>query len=218
VLFVSHNMVALQSLCTRAICLHEGKIVFEGQPGSVISNYLQKWLPTFKEVVYDDINSAPGNELIRLRRACVRPADGTTQDQITVRTPLVAEFEYWKLAAHTRLCLSAEVFNEYGVNLFTTFKLGEPPAPAGLVRGSFIVPADLMNNGIYRINLAVHLDDSLEIACWEDVVAFEVHDAPSVLRGSYHEDWPGALRPNLEWNTELLESLPASVAGTHNRG
>ena len=37
VLFVSHNMVAVDSLCTRAICLHEGKIVEEGPPGVVTS-------------------------------------------------------------------------------------------------------------------------------------------------------------------------------------
>ncbi len=37
VLFVSHNMLAVDNLCTRAICLHEGKIVLEGSPASVTS-------------------------------------------------------------------------------------------------------------------------------------------------------------------------------------
>src|SRR4029077_14416122 len=31
VLFVSHNLLAIDSLCTRAICLHEGKMVMEGK-------------------------------------------------------------------------------------------------------------------------------------------------------------------------------------------
>lgn len=210
VLFVSHNMIAVNSLCTRAICLHDGRMVLDGPPSQITSRYLWEWLPAFTQVVYDDINTAPGNEMIRLHRACARPLNGSSDDQITVRTPLVVEFEYWKLAAHTRLCLSAEVFNEHGVNLFTTFKMGEPPAPMGLVRGSFIVPADLMNNGTYRINLAVYLDDSFEIAYWEDVVAFEVHDTPSELRGLYHEEWPGSVRPNLEWKTVLIQPLPTA--------
>jgi lipopolysaccharide transport system ATP-binding protein len=204
-------LIAVDSLCTRAICLHDGKLVLEGPPNQVTSRYLREWLPAFTQIVYDDIETAPGNDMIRLHRACVRPANGTSQDQITVRTPIVAEFEYWKLAAHTRLCLSAEVFNEHGINIFTTFKLGEPPAPSGLVKGSFIVPADLMNNGTFRIKLVIYLDDTLEVAVWEDVVAFEVHDAPSELRGSYHEDWPGAVRPNLEWKTELIRPLPKGI-------
>src|SRR5258708_15725210 len=32
VLFVSHSLVAVDSLCTRAICLHEGKVVLDGPP------------------------------------------------------------------------------------------------------------------------------------------------------------------------------------------
>ena len=208
VLFVSHNLLAIDSLCTRAICLHDGKAVMEGPPGVVTSRYLKNWLPAFKEVVYHDIESAPGNELIRLHRARVRPQHGEIHDQITVRTPFAVEFEYWKFTANTSLDLGVEVFNEYGINVFTTGKLGAPPEPAGLLRSSFLVPADLMNNGTYRIHLIVFLGGSIALIDWEDIVTFEVHDAASELRGAYHDFWPGTVRPNLEWNTKLIEPLP----------
>ena len=120
VLFVSHNMLAVDNLCTRAICLHEGRVVLEGSPASVTSRYLQNWLPAFKEVVYDDIETAPGNDMIRLHRARVRPLHGFPADQLTVRTPFAVEFECWKLAARTRLSLVAEVSNEHGVTVFVT--------------------------------------------------------------------------------------------------
>jgi lipopolysaccharide transport system ATP-binding protein len=208
ILFVSHNMLAVDSLCTRAICLHNGKVILEGTPNTVTALYLQEGLPALAQVVYDDIKTAPGNDTIRLHRVSVLPAAGTTDSQITVRTPIIAEFDYWKLSAHTRFCLSAEVINEHGVNLFTTFKVGEPPAPQGLVRSSFHIPADLLNDGSYRINLVVYLDDAIEIERWDDVIAFDVHDAASELRGLYHEEWPGAVRPHLEWKTEFIEQLP----------
>ena len=41
VLFVSHNMVAIQNLCTRAIYLEKGKNVFEGRPVAVVDFYLE---------------------------------------------------------------------------------------------------------------------------------------------------------------------------------
>jgi hypothetical protein len=50
------------------------------------------------------------------------------------------------------------------------------------------------------------------VAEWEDLLAFEIHDSASELRGAYHGQWPGAVRPNLEWKTEFLAPLPASVA------
>ena len=40
VLFVSHNMAAVKSLCTRAIVLEHGKTVFEGDTDAAISYYL----------------------------------------------------------------------------------------------------------------------------------------------------------------------------------
>lgn len=214
VLFVSHNMLAVDSMCTRAICLHQGKMVLEGKPASVTSRYLQKWLPAFKDVCYDDIETAPGNETVRLRRAQVRPLDETSPDQITVRTPFAAEFELWKLAAHSRLYFAAEVYNEHGISVFATADLEGDTSPAGLLRVSFKVPADLMNNGTYRISMGIYLNGvgGYQVAGWDDLLAFEVHDASSELRSHYHDQWPGAFRPHLEWKSELLEPLPASFA------
>lgn len=211
VLFVSHNMLAVEGLCTQAICLHEGRVILEGAPGSVTSRYMKDWLPTFKEVIHNDIETAPGNDLIRLHRVCVHPQNGYPTDTLTVRTPLVVEFEYWKLNSQANLDLGARVFNEHGVNVFSTANFAEPAAPAGLIRSWFIIPADLMNNGIYSVHLGARSDGAAGVAYWEDVAAFEIHDVPSELRGNFYEEWPGIMRPHLEWKTELLEPLPAHV-------
>jgi lipopolysaccharide transport system ATP-binding protein len=125
------------------------------------------------------------------------------------------EFECWKLVAQSRLDLAAQIYNEHGISVFATIENRESPAPAGLLRSSFIVPADLMNNGTYRLRLMVFLNGAgtTAVADWEDLLVFEIHDAASELRGAYHGDWPGVMRPNLVWKTELLEPLPASLAG-----
>jgi homopolymeric O-antigen transport system ATP-binding protein len=212
VIFVSHNMLAVDSLCTRAICLHEGRAVLEGPAASVTSRYLQQWLPAFREVVHEDIETAPGNEWIRLHRARVRALKADPSDQLTVRTSFAVEFEFWKLAAKDCLELAVEVFNEHGVEVFATSENAESPSPEGLLRSSFIVPADLMNNGTYRLRLSVILNSigGTVIAVWDDLIVFEIHDAASELRGAYHGEWPGVVRPKLEWKTELLAPLPAT--------
>jgi lipopolysaccharide transport system ATP-binding protein len=210
VLFVSHNLLAIESLCTRAICLHEGKIVLEGATGLITSRYLQTWLPTFSEVVYDDVATAPGNDLIRLRRASVRPVNGTSRDRLTIKTPLTVEFEYWKFAESTSFDLGVSVLNEHDINVFTTVQFAGMSAQSGLLRSSFVVPADLMNDGTYRIHLLALQGSTTVVAGWEDVVTFKVNDAPSDLRGLYHDLWPGAVRPNFQWETERLGPLPTT--------
>ena len=39
ILFVSHNLQAVRTLCTRAILLHKGKMIMDGQVNDAISNY-----------------------------------------------------------------------------------------------------------------------------------------------------------------------------------
>ncbi|MBV9086345.1 MAG: ATP-binding cassette domain-containing protein [Acidobacteriaceae bacterium] len=206
VLFVSHNLVAVDSLCTRAICLHEGRIVMEGLPIQVTSRYLQNCIPASNELMYHDINSAPGNDVFRLRRACVRPLKGSPSDPITVRTSFVVEFEYWKRAPNVSLELCVDFHNEHGVYLFNTGIYGQPRMPAGLLRSSFIVPGDFLNNGTHRIDLAVDVGAVSEVLCLDSLLVFEVHDVGSDLRAGYHGAWPGAIRPALQWTTEQLDS------------
>jgi lipopolysaccharide transport system ATP-binding protein len=112
------------------------------------------------------------------------------------------------------------VCNEHGIEVFATAENLQSPAPAGLLRSSFIIPADLMNNGTYRVGLIVFQNGVGANRCaeWDDLLSFEVHDAASELRAHYHGDWPGVVRPHLEWKTELLDSLPASATESQGNG
>jgi lipopolysaccharide transport system ATP-binding protein len=207
VLFVSHNLLAVDSLCSRAICLHEGKIVMEGQPRKVTSSYLQNWISATTEVIYDDISTAPGNERVRLHRACVRPLNGSPADRITVRTPFIVEFEYWKLVEQNTLELGVNVYNEHGIHLFNTWCSGGPTTPAGLLRSWFIVPGDLLNTGAHRIEFAMEVAGGIAELHFDNLLTFEILDAGD-LRGLYHGDWPGAVRPALKWTTEPMAAPP----------
>lgn len=55
VLFVSHNMAAVKSLCTRAIVLEHGKTVFEGATDDAVSHYLNQT----KSVLDENANNLP---------------------------------------------------------------------------------------------------------------------------------------------------------------
>jgi lipopolysaccharide transport system ATP-binding protein len=210
ILFVSHNMAAVQSLCARAIWLREGTIVEDGQPGQVVSTYLKTSFSPLTEQVWDDIKAAPGDETVRLHRACVRSENGSPSDPITIRTSLVLEFEYWNLKPDAYLNLSVDLFNEQGVHVFTTAPVRESlwhgrPFPAGLFRSLCHIPGDLLNDGTYRIVLLVVQNQGIIISRHRDILVFEVNDV-SEMRGDWHGKWPGPIRPNLQWSTELVEA------------
>lgn len=57
VLFVSHNMPAIESLCTRAVLLHEGRFVDEGEVQEVVAEYRRR--------IMGPIDSSPDNSFDR---------------------------------------------------------------------------------------------------------------------------------------------------------
>ena len=60
VLFVSHNMSAVQSLCTKGIILKNGQILYENEISQVIDHYLvESKKDVIKEVDVDDILDRP---------------------------------------------------------------------------------------------------------------------------------------------------------------
>ena len=46
-----------------------------------------------------------------------------------------------------------------------------------------------------------------DAAEWQDLLAFEIRDEASELRGDYHGNWPSSFRPHLAWKTKFLEPL-----------
>jgi lipopolysaccharide transport system ATP-binding protein len=203
VFFVSHNLVAVQGLCQHAIWLENGEVAAEGLPTAVVSQYLQRVRTSVQEVAYSDPHHAPGNEAIRLHRASIRPTSSKDAETITVRTPLRIEFELWNRKAGARLDGNFNLFNQYGVLIFCTGTLDQQARPEGLIRMSAEIPGDLLNVGTHRIEFIMTVDTTQIVWSCPDLLVFEVADSPDLRNGDYG-NWPGTVRPNIPWTTEVL--------------
>ena len=217
VMFVSHNMGAVQSLCHRVIWLDNGGIREVGEPGRVVADYLRTASTSSTDQAWDDIAAAPGNAEVRLRSASVRPTDGTAPEDITIRTPIALSFEFWNLKPGAVINLSLFLYNEQGVMVFNSAPLTEKvwsgrPHPVGLFRSECHVPGDLLNDGIYRVVVLVVRDHKDLVFRFEDIVTFEARDAPE-RRGDWYGKWHGAVRPELKWTTELVEDSAPTIPG-----
>ena len=209
VLFVSHNMAAVQALCKRAIWLEEGRILEEGDSHHVVRNYLRTNSSSpGSERSWNDNETAAGNEKVGIRSVRVRPVNGSAGDAITIQTPFVLEFEYWNRVPGARLNLSLHLYNEQGITVFNSFPVREPvwhgrPFPNGLFRSSCYIPGNLLNEGVHRVLLLVVKDQGIVIFSMSDALVFNVLDSVE-RRGNWHGKWEGAVRPDLQWTTEYL--------------
>ena len=217
VLFVSHNMGAIERLCSRALWLEGGHSVADGAPSEVISRYLGTCLSLLNDHVWPEPELAPGNDRVRIRRARVRPEEGDPTDQILVSTPFAIEFEYWNMREGARLNLSLHVYNEQGIIVFNAVPAQEAvwhgrPFPRGLFRDTCHVPADLLNDGVHRIELLVVEDLRRVIHRMEDVLVFDVRESEERPDGWY-ERRVGAVRPRLAWETQQLIAVDSTPLG-----
>lgn len=201
VLFVSHNMTALQSLCKRAILLEKGTIVKEGQSDEVVTCYLKTNLTLSQEKFWEDIREAPGNDYGRLHRIRILPDQRVEYANITVLTPIKIEIEYWNFLQSINLNFSLVLYNKEDICIFNSFSETKL-FPEGLLKGTCYIPENLLNNDVYRIRLLVVKDSSIPLLDHESIGTFEVHDV--IRQGNWYGKWIGAVRPQLKWKTELL--------------
>ena len=129
-------------------------------------------------------------------------------DEFDVSTPVVIAFEYWNFVPGACLSLSVIIRSEEGYPIFNTGSAQDPawsdrPYPVGLFRSLFYIPADLLNDGAHRVHLYIARNQSEALLSSEDLLVFDVQDAPG-RRSGWYGKWVGAVRPNLEWRTEQL--------------
>ena len=224
VLFVSHNMIAVQNLCKRVIWLEKGRLMHDGASAEVIGKYLSASFSPQTEQVWSTPESAPGDDKVRLRRVALRGHGGPSAP-ISTSLPFEIEIDYWNLVPDQRLHVCLHVLNEQQIVAFTTASnetdaaTRDRPLPVGLFRSVCQVPAHLLNTGLHRITVLVLLNGLKIILRYDDALTFEVVETDP-RPGAWYGREPGAVRPRLPWHTQhLVEGDAEALAGAgHTAG
>jgi lipopolysaccharide transport system ATP-binding protein len=209
VLFVSHNMVAVQSLCSRSVWINGGQVMEEGPTGQIISSYLSTSYTALTERVWDAVSAAPGNDKVRLHRVSVHPKDASASDTISMQSPLDIEVEFWNLRPEARLHVTMHLFTEQQIVAFSTSNTQADISwrnhayETGLYRTVCHIPGNFLNSGIYQVTLLIVENSDTVVYEHEDLVSFEVNDLDRRL-GHWYGREPGVIQPWLQWSTEYI--------------
>lgn len=209
VIFVSHNMSAIEALCNRVLWLVDGKLVEEAETEKVVSDYVTTELVVSTERVWNDPSTAPGNDEVRLHRVRVRPESESPSDFFTMQTPFFVEVDYWNLVPDAQLHITLHLHTEQGIVAFTTGSISEPAwenrhFPEGLFRSICYIPGNLLNAGFHYFDVFVVKDQRFVIFLYPNAVTFEVVDVAERCTGRE----PGIVQPALKWTTELMGTTP----------
>ena len=198
VLFVSHNMTAMRSLCHRVIWMDKGRVRMQGNTEEVVNAYLANYSDDRTEVIWKDAATAPGNELARLHHVRITNAKGKTG--FHWEDPINVEIGLENMAADAgELNTSVIVFNANNeVILTTNFRENNPQGtlPTGIHHLQVTLPPKFFNAGTFRLAFGVSYRGK-GLFRTESVLRFDVHE-PGRTTG-FHGKRQGAIRTLMPW-------------------
>lgn len=160
ILLVSHNMGSIQSLCSRAIYLEEGRILHDGEPDEVVAKYLEK-LQTRPGSMDDDPDRRPGDGSVRVRALRVLSQSGRPLKHVMGGEDLVLEMDYECRSPGRFASLLLNIYNDAGVPVCAAHtQLTRPDLPP-LARSGQIrcrLKRLPLTTGSYRVAIAVQID------------------------------------------------------------
>ncbi|HEC35649.1 MAG TPA: ABC transporter ATP-binding protein [Anaerolineae bacterium] len=212
VLFVSHNMAAVESLCSRVLCMDAGAIVADGPADKVVSVYLMQNAPNVPEA---DLKEHPGrrpNMRPVLTKLSLKNGDSELVNTFRVGDTLVFEVTLDAQGiCYGRPKVAVAILNAFGLQIC---KLVTRAGPAewrtcqSLTTMQFVWEDCRLFPGRYYVNISFgngkDTVDYIEHALAFDIAHTYLHSTEGIRAGVFLPDYEWRILPNLELHHEEL--------------
>ena len=198
----------------------------DGPAEQSVAAYLETGGGSPAERTWADHESGPGDNVARLKSVRVIGEDGAPASRVSIQRPVALEVEYWFFGDHNtpRVDVFLDVCNKEGILLFVTQDANNKEwrhqrRSPGLVRSTCWLPGNLLSEGTHTVHATLGASNPRVTHVHErDAVAFQVvdHTEEDGVRGDWPSEWPGVMRPMLEWTVEMEPEGPPSRGASHS--
>ena len=207
VLFVSHNMSMISSLCQKGILLEQGNIRFGGPVEDTINMYLNSDQIGNGEVIFKD--RLPGDDKAVLHAVRIVGTDGLPTVNVQINESFFIEIEYETFESEMRVYPNLHIKDSYGQYVFVTSdSLCDEDSTKKSKAKRYVsrckIPGNFLNAGTFYVGFALTSIYPLTVHFYEqDLLFVTIHDPieriPTRSDG-YSGPIPGPVRPLLEWD------------------
>ena len=200
VLFVSHNMAAVKSLCNNGIVLNKGIIEHIGEINSCVSLYLGGGkkgitnIKSFKDIFVKDV--------FNFNQIAIKGSKSSYEDLLLENNSLELTSEIEILTDEPeRYHITYHLYNELGEPLFSFSSKDKANLKKGINKLTCLFPENFFQSGNYSLSLFVVVDKRTAIYIENDVFIFTVVDRAREL-GVFMGREPGYIKPQFNWINE----------------
>ena len=196
VLFVSHNMLAVKSLCTTGIWLNNGTVKTMGQIDSVIDIYLSQTNQLVKSFV--SIEKESKGFVLNSISILNNKAEGNFNIEddlvIEIKTSSEKDFELINVNLFFNTIEGSVIFATCSSS--ETYKRGSSTYKC-------IIPGNTLNDNVYNLDVMIVSNGEEALHHLKEVIAIE--GIEEKREGSWMGKYPGLIRPQYyKWNKTII--------------
>ena len=208
VLFVSHNMGLITSLCKSAIMLDNGRLVMSGTPSEITSNYHTGSSGSPFAVDFESAGRRIGDSMATLLAARIERTDGQPVGEIDIASSFNVVMRY---RLHGDFQVRPEPVMQFNASngqcafaSIGSMQAGENGVYEAVCR----VPGNLLNADTYSIDLHLRHSNVIEYLNFTErnalsIVVVEQFEKKMATRNKSFGNL-GVVRPDLEWDVRAV--------------
>ncbi len=213
VLFVSHNMAAVEHLCTRAVMLESGRVTRDAAPAEVIRHYLTSVRSLSSRALVDRVDRE-GSGALTFTGLDVRSDDGESLDvvrcgmDVNFALPYVTNGE--KPVAVT---VAIGFFDEYNRSLVRCWSQTVDSDFESLpLQGELLcrIPRLPLMPGFYSVMVACVINGQLADKLM-DAISLQVIEGNYYKTGKLPDNGTAYLLADYEWSSAAVAALPGNM-------
>ena len=211
VLFVSHNMTTISSLCEKGLLLDKGCLVKKGSASDVILEYYSKGNASPSSFDLSDSGNFLGDEYAQLISGSIINTHGDICAELEITQAFGVKITYRVLNVESCKCSPNFHFHSSdGTYAFVASpkEMVRHESP-GVYEATCHIPGNFLNEGLYFVGLAVTTYPGTKIRFFDQqALSFNIRDSidnvPTRGGTDYAGPIPGVVRPLLDWQIRGL--------------
>lgn len=205
VLFVSHNMNSIKQLCTSGVVLKNGTVDYIGKVTDAVDYYIGNYQQNTSALYFEDLNTAPGNDKIRIRSMKISSNKG---EIITIDDEINVSLQFYNYIENSMLDCTFELRTADDICVFHRWCNFSPKRDSkiGEQSISFTLPKNLLNAGKYYFRVFFG-ENEAHLAWGELIYNFEVEYTNELITGlsdTMIQVKPGVIRPFINFDYKFI--------------